>query len=159
MEKVNKEEVTTQQFKYVREGFADLPVKVVHLTIYLNFAGERVVATNCLEMTAVREIDEIHLDADDLEIGGVEWCAGPDDSHGAPLDFDYIQEEKRLKVRLPRTVEAGESFFVKTTTTCVPSDHILEGLYLDATPPGAPRQYISQCQQWGFQRIMPILDE
>ena len=25
--------------------------------------------------------------------------------------------------------------------------------------PAAPQQYISQCQQWGFQRIMPIFDD
>ena len=35
----------------------------------------------------------------------------------------------------------------------------MEGIYKDATPPGAPQQYVSQCQQWGFQRIMPIYDD
>ncbi|MFQ5328894.1 MAG: DUF3458 domain-containing protein [Thermodesulfobacteriota bacterium] len=159
MEKVEEVAGATKQFRYVREGFADLPVKVVHLTIYLNFIEGKVEATNCLEMTALVDMDEISLDADDLDIGGVEWCAGPDDSNGVPLDFEYIRDEKRLTVKLPRTVEAGEGFFLRTTTTCVPSDHILEGLYLDATPPGAPQQYISQCQQWGFQRIMPVLDD
>ncbi|HTZ18095.1 MAG TPA: DUF3458 domain-containing protein, partial [Dissulfurispiraceae bacterium] len=31
--------------------------------------------------------------------------------------------------------------------------------YKDTTPPGAPQQYMSQCQQWGFQRIMPVFDD
>ena len=44
-------------------------------------------------------------------------------------------------------------------TICHPSDSILEGIYKDVTPPGAPQQYMSQCQQWGFQRIMPIFDD
>ncbi len=48
---------------------------------------------------------------------------------------------------------------MRTVTHCFPSDHILEGIYKDATPPGAPQQYMSQCQQWGFQRIMPIFDD
>jgi len=159
MEQENNGGGAKKEFRYVREGFADLPVRVVHLTIYLNFLEGKVEAVNCIEMTAVRDLDEISLDADDLDIGRVEWCAGPDDSNGAPLEFDYIREEKRLTVRLPRRVEGGESFSLRTTTTCVPSDHIFEGLYLDATPPGAPQQYISQCQQWGFQRIMPMIDD
>ena len=42
---------------------------------------------------------------------------------------------------------------------CVPSDTILEGIYRDTTPPGCPQQYMSQCQQIGFQRILPIIDD
>ncbi|MDA8433139.1 MAG: DUF3458 domain-containing protein, partial [Nitrospiraceae bacterium] len=64
-----------------------------------------------------------------------------------------------LIAQLPHRVEKGGAFFVRTVTRCFPSDHILEGIYRDATPPGAPQQYMSQCQQWGFQRIMPIIDD
>jgi aminopeptidase N len=32
-------------------------------------------------------------------------------------------------------------------------------LYYDETPPGAPPQQITQCQQWGFQRLVPCIDD
>ncbi len=148
-----------RQFKYQREDFGPLPVRLEHLTIYINFALEAVEARNCLQMTAVKAIDEIRLDARDLEIKKVEWCKGPEDDKGSPLAFEYEREKNSLAIRLPRRIEAGERFFVRTESRCFPSDNLLEGIYKDTTPPGAPQQYISQCQQWGFQRIMPIFDD
>jgi len=55
--------------------------------------------------------------------------------------------------------QPGDQFTIRTVTECVPSDTILEGIYKDTTPPGCPQQYMSQFQQWGFQRVMPILDD
>lgn len=148
-----------RRFKYQREDFGPLPVRLEHLTIYINFALEAVEARNCLQMTAVKAIDEIRLDARDLEIKKVEWCDGPKDANGLALAFEYDREKNSLTIRLPRRIEAGERFFVRTESRCFPSDNLLEGIYKDTTPPGAPQQYISQCQQWGFQRIMPIFDD
>ncbi|GKT10706.1 M1 family metallopeptidase [Desulforhabdus sp. TSK] len=150
-----------QPYKYRREDFGELSIDLHHLTIRLNFIDERVEASNCLEMTARHDLDSIELDARDLTILRVEWCDEKDDAEGegVALDFRYETERNRLVVTLPRRVRAGERFRVRTLTECVPSDHILEGIYKDATPPGAPQQYMSQCQQWGFQRIMPIFDD
>ena len=75
------------------------------------------------------------------------------------MAYDYLRDRKKLVLRFPRAIAKGEQICVRTLTHCFPSDHILEGIYKDATPPGAPQQYMSQCQQWGFQRIMPILDD
>ncbi len=75
------------------------------------------------------------------------------------LDYDYRKEKNVLVVKLPERVEPGTTFSVRTKTACVPSDHILEGIYKDTTPPGCPQQYMSQCQQWGFQRITPVFDD
>ena len=149
-----------RNFKYRREDFGELPVVLHHLTIELNFMDNRVEAMNRLDMTARTDLDELVLDADSLEIRSVEWCAGASpSSQSDPLDHEYDLSRNRLTVRLPRTVKEGESFSIRTTTSCIPSDHILEGIYKDVTPPGAPQQYMSQCQQWGFQRIMPIFDD
>ncbi len=150
--------MTERTYRYRREDFGDLPVTLIHLTIHLNFTGDAVEATSCLEMTARGLLSEITLDANSLEIDGVEWCTGPEEK-GSPLTFEYLREKNRLRIVLPRSVEEGERFFVRTITRCFPSDHILEGIYKDTTPPGAPQQYVSQCQQWGFQRIMPVLDD
>ncbi|MGE5892521.1 MAG: DUF3458 domain-containing protein [bacterium] len=150
--------MTERRYKYQRGDFGELPVKLNHLTIYLNFFDDRVEATNCLEMTAKSALEEIQLDAKELEIIGVEWCTGPADK-GIPLSHEYLRGKDKLTVKLPRPVKEGEIFSVKSLTRCFPSDHILEGIYKDTTPSGAPQQYMSQCQQWGFQRIMPVFDD
>ena len=58
--------MTDRHYKYVREDFGELPVKLHHLTIYLNFAGDHVEATNCLEMTALQDCRTLRLDANSL---------------------------------------------------------------------------------------------
>ncbi len=148
-------------YKYLREDIGELPVKLEHLTIYINFLPDRVIARNCLEMTVKRSLDAIELDACDLEIMGIELCETPADKEGqgAPLDYSYEKERNKLLVKLPGQIEAGERICVRALTCCYPSEHILEGIYRDTTPSGAPQQYMSQCQQWGFQRIMPIFDD
>ncbi|HYA40136.1 MAG TPA: DUF3458 domain-containing protein [Syntrophobacteraceae bacterium] len=147
-----------EKYRYLREDFGELPIQLEHLDIYLNFLNDRVEALNCLRITAVHEVAEISLDARDLEIVSVEWCSGPD-AAGVSLRYDYPAGQNRLIVFLPRKVQAGERFSVRTRTVCRPSDYLFEGIYKDVTPPGAPQQYMSQCQQWGFQRIMPIFDD
>lgn len=159
-----------RQFKYRREDFGDLPVNLRHLDIYLSFSKGRVEATNCLHMAAEDRLDEIQLDANELTILQIDWCrttAADSDSANSPcesgdfqpLAYEYRREMNRLIVKLPHRIEKGEAFCLRTVTQCTPSDHILEGIYKDSTPPGAPQQYVSQCQQWGFQRIMPIFDD
>jgi aminopeptidase N len=148
-------------YKYRRQDFGELPVTLNHLTIYLNFLDDVVEATNVLDMTAQGTLDHIGLDAKDLTIVSVEWL-DPEllpDAPGQAIGHQYKTEESRLIVRLPRLVVENDRFRVRTVTRCCPSDHILEGIYKDSTPPGAPHQYMSQCQQWGFQRIMPIFDD
>jgi aminopeptidase N len=159
-----------QHFKYRREDFGELPVTLHHLRLHIVFDDDRVEASNCLEMTARQQLNDIVLDAKNLEVVRVEWCEQPPDQYaeqggllplgdGTPLKYEYDREGDRLTVQLPRRVNAGERFWMRTTSHCFPSDHLLEGIYKDTTPPGAPQQYMSQCQQWGFQRIMPIFDD
>ncbi len=154
--------VTLQEkkYKYKREDFGELLVKLDHLTIYLNFLDNLVEASNILHMTAVQPTQKIELDARDLTIIRVEWLEdGNDKDQFQSLNYNYVEAKAKLIVTLPREVKAGERFRVKTVTQCVPSDHLLEGIYKDSTPAGVPQQYVSQCQQWGFQRIMPIFDD
>jgi aminopeptidase N len=150
-----------QFFKYRREDFGEAPVKLNHLTIYLNFKDDIVEAVNVLDISPKVPLDQIELDAKDLEIVKIEWLS--EDHHledpGMSLEFDYRRQDNKLVIPAPNRVHPGARFRVRTTTRCVPSDNILEGIYKDATPPGAPQQYMSQCQQWGFQRIMPIYDD
>ena len=153
--------MTDQDCGYRREDFGELPVKLNHLTIYLNFIDDFVEATNVLDITAKIPLDRIELDAKNLEIAKVEWLreGPPLEDSGMLLDFDYRYQDNKLVIPLPHPIHPAAGFRVRTTTRCFPSDNILEGIYKDATPAGAPQQYMSQCQQWGFQRIMPIYDD
>ncbi len=150
--------MSDDKYRYLRNDFGDLPIRLEHLDIYLNFLNDGVEAKNRLRMTAMQELDSIALDATGLDIAGVEWCSGPD-SADAPLKYDYPAGQNKLIVHLPGKVRKGETFSIRTRTVCHPSDYLFEGIYKDVTPPGAPQQYMSQCQQWGFQRIMPIFDD
>ena len=147
------------KYKYLRSDFGELPVRLEHLDIYINFLADRVEATNCLRMTAERDLESLELDARNLDIMSVELCSGAD-SPEIPLEHEYLVTQNKLVVTLkPHKVRKGQSFSVRTKSVSRPSDHLLEGIYKDITPPGAPQQYMSQCQQWGFQRIMPIFDD
>ena len=151
-----------RRFKYRREDFGPLPVTLHHLTITIRFFEDRVEAENILEMTARGPLRELQLDANDLDLEAVLWCGCTGDGELRPdseLTHDYRRERNKLVVNLPRSMKTGERFALFTRTRCFPSDHLLEGIYRDTTPPGAPQQYMSQCQQWGFQRIMPIFDD
>ena len=148
-----------KKYKYSRSGFESLPVKLEHMDIFLNFLPEnRVEGANVLRMTAVDALDSITLDARDLDIEAVELLDA-DGGLGRAVEFDYLEQKNQLVVKLPELVEAGTTFSVKINAVCVPSDSILEGIYKDTTPDGCPQQYMSQCQQWGFQRILPIFDD
>ena len=80
-----------QDCRYRREDFGELPVKLNHLTIYLNFIDDYVEATNVLDITAKIPLDRIELDAKNLEIAKVEWLRDGDplEDSGMLLDFDY----------------------------------------------------------------------
>ncbi|HMK43523.1 MAG TPA: M1 family metallopeptidase, partial [Dissulfurispiraceae bacterium] len=151
--------MSERTYRYRREDFRPLPLKLEHMTMCINFAEGRVDATNSLEMTARADLSQVVLDAKDLQIHEVRWCPLPGTVPDEALVFDYRKDEDRLIVTLPRVMTAGERFCIRTVTTCIPMGNILEGIYKDTTPPGGPQQYMSQCQQWGFQRIMPVFDD
>jgi aminopeptidase N len=145
------------EYRYRRENFHPLPVKAEHLELYIDFRDGRVAVVNTLRLTARQSLDLLALDARDLEIGSVVRVdeAGKE----KPLAFTVRAEAHKLDVSLGDILPAGVTFTVRTRTVCTPSDRILEGIYQDSTPPGCPQQYMSQCQQWGFQRIAPVLDD
>ncbi len=144
-------------YRFRRETFSPLPVKPEHMDLFLDFRDGRVAVTATLRVTARRTLDTLTLDARDLEVRAVARV----DAHGAehPLPFILRPESRKLEIALGETLAAHAAITIRTRTVCTPSDRILEGIYLDSTPPGCPPQYMSQCQQWGFQRIAPVLDD
>ncbi len=147
--------MTTRRFRYLRTDFAPLPVALAHLDISLDFRDGLVHGAIILHMTARQPLTTIELDARDLDIRFVAWHG----TQNAELPHIYQRERNKLVVTLPHPVATGTRFALHIAATSTPSDSILEGIYRDTTPPGCPQQYMSQCQQWGFQRILPVFDD
>ena len=118
-------------YVYKRSDFRRPPAQLEHVDMNLSFYEDRVEASGTLHCTARETMKEIMLDCD----GG---------KAAYPLDREY---------------SAGERFTVAVSHVFRPDGKRLEGIYRDVTPPGCPQQYMSQCQQYGFQRIMPIIDD
>lgn len=148
------------QFKYTPSDFAPLKVKLNHLELYINFLDDHVEVTNTLDFTVTERLESVDLDARDLEIVRITWISDePSANRSDEANFNYDTSRNRLTVNTQGIVEPGTAMKLQTVTRCTPSDHILEGIYRDFSPEGRPQQYMSQCQQWGFQRIAPIFDD
>jgi aminopeptidase N len=139
-------------FLYTRSAFRLPPVQLNHMDVSLSFFESHVDGTATLTLTAREPLRTLELDACELEIFEVAV-----DGAAAPYTLD--SPRRKLVIPLPAPLAPGDTLRVFTRCRCVPSDARLEGLYRDTTPPGAPQQYMSQCQQWGFQRILPVIDD
>lgn len=96
-----------------------------------------------------KHINAVNLQADKFVILDSKNYAPKDDA-------DY---KTKLQVKLPQSINKGDQFILRTRTICHPTAHILEGIYFDYTPEGCPKTMITQCQQYGFQRIVPSIDQ
>ncbi len=118
-------------YVYKRSEFKRPPAQLEHVDLKLSFYQDRVEASGTLHCRAREAMREIALDCDGKKVV-------------YPLDREYA---------------AGEQFTVAVEHVTHPDGKRLEGIYCDVTPPGCPQQYMSQCQQYGFQRILPIIDD
>jgi aminopeptidase N len=118
-------------WKFRRSDYRRPPVQLEHMDVRLTFFEDRVKGAGTLHLRAREAVREVLLDCDGNKIPYV-------------LDREYAP---------------GERFTIDVEHTCHPDDRRLEGIYRDVTPPGCPQQYMSQCQQYGFQRILPVIDD
>lgn len=144
-------------YRFLKSAFRRPPVQLQHMEIALSFYETHVDGAATLHLTAREPQAEIVLNAHDLEI--LEVTVGLGAATLAPAAYRYDAAARTLTVPLPHPLAAGERCVIATRCRCHPSETLLEGLYRDTTPPGAPQQYMSQCQQWGFQRILPVVDD
>ena len=145
--------MTDRLFRYYREDFGPIPVRVIHMDLTFDVFPDHTMVTSDLHAESFGQpLAELALDAKDLEILAVR-C----EEH--PCLCDYDRERSRLRIRFQGPVPPATRFTLHTETVCRPTKNILEGLYYDETPPGAPPQQITQCQQWGFQRLVPCIDD
>lgn len=139
-------------YKYYPEDFGALTVKVLHMDLDFDVYEDYTIVTSQLKIRTLEAIKTLTLNADDLEVQEVS-C------ESFSCTYDYQKEKKFLVITFNQEIPPEQEIIIKTKTTCRPTSNILEGLYYDETPKGCPKQQITQCQQWGFQRIVPCIDD
>jgi aminopeptidase N len=158
---------TEREFKYYPEDFGKLPVKVEHFNLFFDVFDDHTVVSSDMTMTVASDaLHTFSLDAKNLEIAEI---ALYDEVKGKgahekivskkKISFHYDKEGDKVHITLPEIKKRGDCFTIFTKTIIKPTNNILEGLYYDETPEGCPPTQITQCQQWGFQRIVPCFDD
>ncbi len=153
-----------REFKYYPKDFGYLPVTVEHFNLTFNVEDAQTEVQSDMTMTAKKAIETLHLDAKNLiikEVALYRQIKGKGDYEKDvekdPLTWSYDHNNNKLHITLYK--KQNETFTLYTKVIIRPTKHILEGLYYDETPKGAPTQQITQCQQWGFQRLTPCFDD
>ncbi|MCL2550336.1 MAG: M1 family metallopeptidase [Methanimicrococcus sp.] len=139
-------------YRYYPEDFGRLNFRVLHMDLDFDVFDDHTVVTSVLSLKIMdNPADKISLNCRDLEIISV--------SAPGLEKFDYRQKDAYLDLYFNPPVPRNDRVDIQTKTICRPTKNLLEGLYYDETPAGAPPQQITQCQQWGFQRIVPCIDD
>ncbi|AKB31866.1 Membrane alanine aminopeptidase N [Methanosarcina siciliae HI350] len=140
-------------YKYYPEDFGELNVDVLHMNLAFDVYDDR---TNVKSLLRIRTRDEplekLELNCRDLEVRAVSCIQ-------SEVSYRYRKDDAILEINFMDAIPPQTELAIVTETVCRPTKNILEGLYYDETPAGAPPQQITQCQQWGFQRIVPCIDD
>ncbi|MDE4907204.1 M1 family metallopeptidase [Methanogenium marinum] len=142
-----------RQFTYYPSDFGVIPVDVCHMDLTFDIYNTRTIVQSQMKLRAHdTPIETLSLNAKNLEITSVS-------APGHEISYTCDTEKSLLHIQFRQPVMPNEEFAIHTETICHPTSNILEGLYYDVTPKGAPPQQITQCQQWGFQRLVPCIDD
>ena len=130
--------------------FPNPPVIVQHISLVFDVFEEEVTVSSETRFQAAEPLSTLRLNAKNLEIENLTVNS---------RRVEYTYADDIITIQFAKPFAAGAEFTVSAKTICRPTENILEGLYYDITPEGRPRTIISQCQQWGFQRIAPCIDD
>ncbi|MBN1175552.1 M1 family metallopeptidase [Candidatus Woesearchaeota archaeon] len=140
-------------FKFYPEDFGTQPIKVKHMNLHFDvFDDYTVVNSEQIVIVQTDVLSKVSLNAKNLEIHDV-FC------NESEVKYTYDFEKDLLHIMFETPQALGTELHIHTKSTCRPTKNDLEGLYYDQTPEGAPPQQITQCQQWGFQKIVPCIDD
>ena len=142
----------SMDWKYKRSDFKRPPVQLEHADVTLKFYEDKIDGEITLHLFAREKVETVILDANAIDIKEVEV-----DSKKSI--FTYDREKRKLFIPLSSPLKENEKIKIHCAATSFPDDIHLEGIYKDTTPASCPQQYVSQCQQFGFQRILPIIDD
>jgi len=162
-----------------RSDFPQLVVSPLHLDLHFDVRDDLVVVRQNLSLRNVSEktISTVELDANNLidlkiwryeefkPLGNVKQGGADFQSHvdslKAPKAVSEIKAVSKEKIIVDLGVEVspGKEFVLRTENAVKPTSNVLEGIYYDYTLSGDyPKTMITQCQQYGFQRIVPAID-
>ncbi len=145
--------MTNRLYKYYPDDFGELTVDVLHMDLVFDVYDDRTNVKSVLRVrTGDEPVEKLELNCKDLEIRAVSCIQ-------SEVSYKYREQDAILEINFREVVPPQTEIAVITDTVCRPTKNILEGLYYDETPAGAPPQQITQCQQWGFQRIVPCIDD
>jgi aminopeptidase N len=157
--------VAAPVYRHVRADFGPLVTRPLHLDLEFDIteSAVRVTCRTTFLHTADAPLRSLQLNSKELEIvsvelltGGAQLPAEPSsaafvahvaalaDAAKAPLTFDVDTKGHFLNVALPEPIQKGQQFTLRTVSVAKPTAHILEGLYYDWTPEGAPKTIITQ---------------
>ncbi|CAK4630663.1 unnamed protein product [Aphanomyces euteiches] len=164
----------SKKYRYVRADFEPLETKPLHFDMVFDVTEKEVKVTlqTTLKYAGATPKTVLKLNSKALEIVSVERLQSFTPLNGTrnfvshvasfgspkPLEFVVDTVDHFLVITLDTPVQSGDEFVIRTVSIARPTENILEGLYYDYTPEGAPRTIITQCQQYGFQRIVPCID-
>lgn len=156
-----------REFKYYPGDFGKLPAKVEHMNLTFDIFDNHTIVENDFTITVIEpSLRALSLDAKNLEILEVALynSVKGKDKHDKkiskkPLQFTYDTDADKLRLTLLKEIKKGTTITLYFKTITKPTKNILEGLYYDETPENAPLTQITQCQQWGFQRLTPCFDD
>ncbi|MDD1709364.1 MAG: M1 family metallopeptidase [Methanoregulaceae archaeon] len=149
----SEEKEQSRLFRYYPGDFGALTVKAVHMDLVFDIHDTCTRTTSRLTAEVLdNAVKNLALNACELEIISVS-C------EESRVTADYDRDRNLLMLTFDRELAPRTRFTIRTESICRPSNHLLEGLYYDRTPEGAPPTQITQCQQWGFQRLVPCIDD
>lgn len=172
------------RYKFTRADFGDLTVKPLHIDLYIDVIDTRVnittTTTFLYNKSSGNDLNEFKLNANgamsihqfsrvngnitQLQTNGkpsdfVAHVQSFDLNNIKQLQFNHDKANDSVTVTLDTPVKAGDQFTVQSRNTVYPNNSVLEGIYFDYTPTNCPQTMITQCQQYGFQRIVPSVDQ
>lgn len=140
-------------YKYTPDFFQEHAIIVKHMDLSFDVFDDIVHVDSHLHFqTKDVPVSSIALNAKNMEIHSIS-------SPLSSVTFEYKKDEDKVFITFQEPLAPNTSTFLHATSSFKPTKNILEGLYYDHTPKDAPPQMITQCQQWGFQRLVPSVDE
>jgi len=163
-------------YRHTRADFGALTTKPLHFDLNFQITDKDVVAalTATYVYIGKEPISKLELDCKELDVKTVEMytdflklgdskkfaehVASLKSENLTPLSYQVDTANHKLVVDFASPVQPQQEFVIKTLSVATPTDNVLEGAYLDFQPEKRPRNIITQCQQYGFQRIVPCID-
>ncbi|KAF1795023.1 Peptidase M1, alanyl aminopeptidase, C-terminal [Phytophthora cactorum] len=145
----------SKKYRFTRQDFRPLATKPLHFDMVFDIteAKAKVTLQTTLNHDGAQPLEQLKLNSKELEILSVERfdkfapLDGKKDfvahvqSFAEPrnLEFEVDKEDHFLVIKFTKPVQSGEEFVIRTVSVATPTENILEGLYFDYTPEGAPR--------------------